>query len=812
MENMNLASRCREAISHVSMLKKELAMHQRRAAEALAMQRQQHVVQQQQQVQRAAAPETPKAITVLAAPRSNTNGGVSKTDVAAEMDRMDRLMAAHAPPPPPPIPAAPKDVSDDASPNGELFSDYNEEKKTPSEEDMVGVSFNTKPIFPHSASPRVTDRSNDYNEGFPNDLPPSSTRKKKLLSSIFREESPAEISEVESEAGSVNGSVVSGVSVAENRKSILSSLDAFEASFATDFPHSFSGSPKEEEELVYNPFLPSPARKDVEQPELSEEETTKARSGPPPPQLLPPRSSPDKDLSKMVPPRFSSPRAMPMEMNRNNSAAIPSTPSRSLREVTPPAGDTPQTPTKHSISPDNPSTPTSSIAHIMVPTDDSEQPRRPEKTASASARARYEKALQPRVRPNSLRKVDNDDSDQQDSEPEPLVPEPLVPEPLPEPESPTLRRTTVDIPRSRFRTQPSSPTAAPSAPSRSKSPSMVLKRLQERKLTSSPRASSKTAIPTKPESPLIPITSQKLPSPRSARKTVAANSQKLTSPVPSRTASPFPRTQPSPTLLPIATPAAAPAPPQGSDLPAESPAKKANTVSPSVSSAISAYERAAKRKDTITASPAGRTDAPPRTSARPSYRSSFTPKTARAASPKPFDEGDSMPTPPSSATRGSATRSVSAREYQLDYGRRMSEEERSPWNGSRPASERELQLLAKRASGIRQDDSPPSSNENLHNSFPSRSNRVVASPEEYGPTSRSHRVVASPEEYGPTNTTPSKFAASGRSTRRTVKQPVSYAEPSLNSKMRRGDTYFAKDQDDTRKNGENGYHAASVRL
>ena len=38
---MNLASRCREAISHVAMLKKELAMHQQRAAEALAMQREQ---------------------------------------------------------------------------------------------------------------------------------------------------------------------------------------------------------------------------------------------------------------------------------------------------------------------------------------------------------------------------------------------------------------------------------------------------------------------------------------------------------------------------------------------------------------------------------------------------------------------------------------------------------------------------------------------------------------------------------------------------------------------------------------------------
>lgn len=41
MENMNLASRCREAISHVAMLKKELAMQQKRTAKALASQREQ---------------------------------------------------------------------------------------------------------------------------------------------------------------------------------------------------------------------------------------------------------------------------------------------------------------------------------------------------------------------------------------------------------------------------------------------------------------------------------------------------------------------------------------------------------------------------------------------------------------------------------------------------------------------------------------------------------------------------------------------------------------------------------------------------
>jgi len=41
MENMNLASRCRETITHVAMLKKELAMQQKRTAQALASQREQ---------------------------------------------------------------------------------------------------------------------------------------------------------------------------------------------------------------------------------------------------------------------------------------------------------------------------------------------------------------------------------------------------------------------------------------------------------------------------------------------------------------------------------------------------------------------------------------------------------------------------------------------------------------------------------------------------------------------------------------------------------------------------------------------------
>jgi len=45
----------------------------------------------------------------------------------------------------------------------------------------------------------------------------------------------------------------------------------------------------------------------------------------------------------------------------------------------------------------------------------------------------------------------------------------------------------------------------------------------------------------------------------------------------------------------------------------------------------------------------------------------------------------------------------------------------------------------------------------------------------------------------------SRFVAAGKSRRRSVKQPVSYAEPSLNSKLRRGDVFFEKKSDDDEK-------------
>lgn len=147
---MNLASRCRDAIGQVAALKKQLAQHQRRAAEALALvqkqkkhiqQQQLQQIQQQREQQRAtptnnnseAGPDdegsSNNMTEVLVATPTNSNNKVTGnsnksepvsvddvepspsppmlkikqssssvlSDVAAEIERMDRILAEHAP-------------------------------------------------------------------------------------------------------------------------------------------------------------------------------------------------------------------------------------------------------------------------------------------------------------------------------------------------------------------------------------------------------------------------------------------------------------------------------------------------------------------------------------------------------------------------------------------------------------------------------------------------------------------------------------------------------------------------------------------
>lgn len=62
-----------------------------------------------------------------------------------------------------------------------------------------------------------------------------------------------------------------------------------------------------------------------------------------------------------------------------------------------------------------------------------------------------------------------------------------------------------------------------------------------------------------------------------------------------------------------------------------------------------------------------------------------------------------------------------------------------------------------------------------------------------------------------TESPPSRFVAAGK-TRRSVKQPVSYAEPSLNSKLRRGDVFFTKQQQQEDEDDRKNYPATAVHL
>lgn len=436
---MNLASRCREAISHVAVLKKELAMHQRRAAEALAAQR--------QSMQR----------------RVDSDCLVTNTDVEVEMDRMDRIIAAHAPLPQQPMPKVTAKLKTKNMPdtkceevNSFQFEGatppmlpkstfVQEENELPGLGDEVMVSTLARTMFPHSPSPKIMD--DIYNESFPVDLPQLQPRK---LGSHFH--APA-LMESDQDDRSYSSSISDDRSAfstqSEAPQGTVSSVDAFEASFATTFPSSFSNSKDEElcsdmvQPAIYNPFVPSPPKvskiggeEDVASvgvrdrspmrrkvsdtavpktrtlspysrsalttvpasPQPSEEREAKIikpkvsiRTSSPAPLPTMPRSRISRDATTIVK------NDMPPIDKRSNS---PSLGSRLFMRVSPPQSLDTETPEKMNggtaMAFTSPTFSTPVDNSSPEPSPDPEQPRRPEKTPSATARARYEKALQPR--------------------------------------------------------------------------------------------------------------------------------------------------------------------------------------------------------------------------------------------------------------------------------------------------------------------------------------------------------------------------------------------------------------------------------
>eukprot|EP00546_Thalassionema_frauenfeldii_P014566 CAMPEP_0178928152 /NCGR_PEP_ID=MMETSP0786-20121207/19695_1 /TAXON_ID=186022 /ORGANISM="Thalassionema frauenfeldii, Strain CCMP 1798" /LENGTH=792 /DNA_ID=CAMNT_0020603885 /DNA_START=17 /DNA_END=2395 /DNA_ORIENTATION=- len=407
MENMNLASRCREAISHVAMLKKELAMHQRRSAEALALQR-------QQQVEKTRVEESGSSELVP-----------SVEQMTAEMEQMERIMANHSTPKPSEDDGASptaRSLGSNGSPTSEFYSDYEEEKQTVNrDEDAcndIGYQrmkdcFVSKSTF--SAPVSTLSKSKNYNEGFPDDLPLSS---KKRLSKLSRRTPPG-ILETESETSS-SATLESNTSK-DKHKSIMSSIDAFEASFETSFPVSFDSRHDNQSTTseIYNPFCPSPAREKLKSggtetssdASLNENcvrdqvssltDSKEAKHSSTASDEVSTQDSKRKNASS----NGKDDKSLTRQFREPSPSMLSSIPDRPVRDESPRAYDEPVydvTPppvqrirgAKNLQEPDEPQTPNSDS--IVKNESNLEQPQRPEKTMSQAARARYEKALQPR--------------------------------------------------------------------------------------------------------------------------------------------------------------------------------------------------------------------------------------------------------------------------------------------------------------------------------------------------------------------------------------------------------------------------------
>ena len=377
----------------------------------------------------------------LASPKGNNNVP-SSTDVAVEMDRMDRILAAHAPPPPPPRKEdelvkeseseSPQEKSsfgedgdsptssdtsspprgtdtppDKSSPNGTPPRSDDDVGQEKAPEVQSGTILSPPSLFPHTASPRPKHREN-YNDDYPGDVSPHKASHESSLPSVPDEEQDTEnmpISNAREEA---------------NKK--LSSIDAFEASFDTAFPTTFTspkeGSPpKTATSEIYNPFFSSPGKKSAAKSPSNQDtegggssvkerkwgKSLRARSpvrrgsgavrggseenggNDSMPKMASSVRQPtiedlDEDRSTFMDPKSPDRESGSGDSGQPDPSSSPKIVSRALTGGY--SGELYRTPPHFSQKIEEPAMST--------------EPRRPEKSVSASARARYEKALQPR--------------------------------------------------------------------------------------------------------------------------------------------------------------------------------------------------------------------------------------------------------------------------------------------------------------------------------------------------------------------------------------------------------------------------------
>lgn len=240
---MNLASRCREAIAQAASLKKELIAQKRKTAEAVS---QTHQLLSELKKMKNSSPErksrrqqqegeTPSIVTEATAVASSIADDASKSP---ESISTKSTIAA--------LPCTVEDISDEdepkhhdpSTPNGLVSSDDYEPPGQPSpprpdapasfedeseEQDTVADTIPDKPpSFPINVSPQIVRRfpgvndSGSYDEEYPTDLSCQSTK--------------------------------------TTNQSLLSSIDAFEASFKTSFPKSFTPKEGDEQNVAYDPF------------------------------------------------------------------------------------------------------------------------------------------------------------------------------------------------------------------------------------------------------------------------------------------------------------------------------------------------------------------------------------------------------------------------------------------------------------------------------------------------------------------------------------------------------------------------------
>ena len=421
---MSLASRCREAISHVAMLKKELAMHQKRSAEALAFQR--------EQTQRMASnlsaevsrlsqsgsededimmlfPDTLNGANLGGSPRnrsSTTNSDASPSSNGSPDEARNKVNLSNTISPP----------SNEGSPRGEFFADtdivYGDKSQrtasptadtssptqplsppldgkphrlTPENHFRDAKVFDPEPtdeeqsekedrfdepvgepksltLFPKSASPKPHSRR-AYNEEFPSDVIENTQRKSRLGQGFGRDKAADREAVSSSISSKKMPSPIPTPQISGPRRDLatVNSIDAFEASFDTTFPDAFSlkegdtTTKHSENSGTYNPFSPSPARPLADQ-DGDGAPINRALSPVTIRESAPGAGSPTESLPKTPDERISKSK---LEVDQ--------------RYATPPHG------TRH-ISPSR-----------------SKQPKRPEKSVPESARAKYEKALQPRT-------------------------------------------------------------------------------------------------------------------------------------------------------------------------------------------------------------------------------------------------------------------------------------------------------------------------------------------------------------------------------------------------------------------------------